>query len=156
MSLSGDTESSGGVPKQSQAASGSQNVPELHEGTSPKSIFDALELLYSLREKIMAELKVGSDSSSDSPALMVPLNTMGFLRIDRERTAHVLWVGPKQLPYATALDRVSSKLVSSLKVGLRLYIYLAGLIDQTFREHGFITEKRPLKARSHTDQPTRM
>lgn len=87
----------------------------------PRTVSDALALLYSLKDAIVEEL------GSESKDLIIPLNKMDVLKTEAGQMAHVLWAGPKPSREKSPLDRVSN------------------LVNKAFRENGFITEKRPLK-----------
>ncbi|KAG8823618.1 hypothetical protein FRC17_009282 [Serendipita sp. 399] len=100
-----------------------ETSPSLELEAPTKTIDDALALLASLRQDIMALITGDSRSSTTSNAtLMVPMEVIGVLQSDRNLMAQVLWIGPRKNEEKTILD----------------------LVNHTFRKEGFITEKRPL------------
>lgn len=74
-----------------------------------KTVQEALELLESIKEKISDELKPrdGDDGTGDGK-LWIPLNMMGVLQTEKNKMAHILWVGPAKSNVLTPLDRVAS------------------------------------------------
>ncbi|KAG8806401.1 hypothetical protein FRC18_006113 [Serendipita sp. 400] len=121
------------MPKGSPSLPESSNNPAVeetrhsdHDMQEPaKTIEGALDLLSSLRKDIMSLITGGSATSGAT--LKVPLEVMGVLQSEKNQTAHVLWIGPKKSKEKSILDQV------------------ANLVNNSFRENGFITEKRPLK-----------
>lgn len=101
----------------------------------------ALDLLQSLQPSI-AVLLQGRNSVN------VRLNSLDILKPDRDRkNAHVLFSGPSTLDddEGARLTAVCSKyyrLPSQTRAN-----HTPGLVNKTFINAGFITEKRPLKAR---------
>jgi hypothetical protein len=110
-----------------------------------KTVADALALLESLRPLIMRELGNADGSST----LSIPLDTMGFLQIEKHDNAHVLWIGPRRAHSATTLDRFSSKLFIPSSYSQYSSRFGLALVNTAFRKEGFITENRPLKV-SHS------
>ncbi|KAI6144636.1 kinase A anchor protein [Pisolithus tinctorius] len=102
--------------------SASANSSNESAPTTSKTLQDALSLLLSLKPRIM-ELLSGS-------RLCVPLHRMNIMEPDGgdPDNAHVLWLGPSHDGEdARRLQRIGD------------------IVSTTFREAGFISERRPLK-----------
>ncbi|KAI6022018.1 hypothetical protein EDC04DRAFT_3117927 [Pisolithus marmoratus] len=94
--------------------------------TTLKTLQEALTLLFSLKPRI-EELLSGS-------RFCVPLNRMNIMKPDGgdPDNAHVLWLGPSQdSEDARRLERIGE------------------MVNRTFREAGFISDRRPLKVQSY-------
>lgn len=76
-----------------------------------KTVQEALDLLESIKGSILKELTRGGGDGT----LAVPLNTMDILQTEKNKTAHVLWIGPKRSIAPTTLDRVAGMSHISLR-----------------------------------------
>ncbi|PFH53320.1 hypothetical protein AMATHDRAFT_138058, partial [Amanita thiersii Skay4041] len=102
-----------------------ETVPASSTEQEPKMVADALKLLQSLEPSIASILQ-GRNT------VKIRLDRMDILKPERDGAAHVLYLGPSQLPNDeedTRLQAVSGEL----------------LVHQSFKDAGYITETRPLK-----------
>ncbi|KAG8968973.1 hypothetical protein FRC03_005239 [Tulasnella sp. 419] len=91
--------------------------------TVEHTVSDALALLQSLKQDILA---ICRDCQLSHGRFPIPLQGLNIMGNNRER-AHVMWIGPGDHQDDSALWRIAT------------------LINTKFRESGFVTDTRPLK-----------